>query len=229
MFPKSPPSLFLSVKTVSTYRTRILEKMGMKTNADMTYYAIKNNLRAVKASGARSKRDRAGRQRLVQAERRILLIEDSAVLSRRLVDLLSEPGRVVRHGTGGDPVRGAVAPAGGAPTTCSWSTSSLPRATAWRSFVRSRQLYPPDAQPLIMVLTNYASDFVRDHCFAAGADYFLDKMRDISQLKAVVVGRPASLIQAPRGMLTRRVRAGARGRLDIEADRRARALAGACR
>ena len=36
--------LSLSVKTVSTYRTRILEKMGMKTNADITYYAIKNNL-----------------------------------------------------------------------------------------------------------------------------------------------------------------------------------------
>jgi DNA-binding NarL/FixJ family response regulator len=36
--------LFLSVKTISTYRTRILEKMGMKTNADLTYYAIKNGL-----------------------------------------------------------------------------------------------------------------------------------------------------------------------------------------
>jgi DNA-binding NarL/FixJ family response regulator len=32
------------VKTVSTYRTRILEKMGMKTNADITTYAIKNSL-----------------------------------------------------------------------------------------------------------------------------------------------------------------------------------------
>jgi DNA-binding NarL/FixJ family response regulator len=37
-------ALFLSVKTVSTYRTRILEKMGMKSNADMTYYAVKNDL-----------------------------------------------------------------------------------------------------------------------------------------------------------------------------------------
>jgi DNA-binding NarL/FixJ family response regulator len=36
--------LFLSVKTVSTYRSRILEKMKMKTNADLTYYAIKNGL-----------------------------------------------------------------------------------------------------------------------------------------------------------------------------------------
>ena len=34
----------LSVKTVSTYRQRLMEKMGMKTNAELTRYAIKNNL-----------------------------------------------------------------------------------------------------------------------------------------------------------------------------------------
>lgn len=36
--------LFLSVKTVSTYRARILKKMKMKTNAEFTYYAVKNSL-----------------------------------------------------------------------------------------------------------------------------------------------------------------------------------------
>jgi two-component system, NarL family, invasion response regulator UvrY len=36
--------LNISIKTVSTYRTRILEKMSLKTNADLTYYAIKNAL-----------------------------------------------------------------------------------------------------------------------------------------------------------------------------------------
>ncbi|HSF47089.1 MAG TPA: response regulator transcription factor [Burkholderiales bacterium] len=36
--------LFLSVKTISTYRARILDKMGMKNNAELTYYAIKNHL-----------------------------------------------------------------------------------------------------------------------------------------------------------------------------------------
>jgi DNA-binding NarL/FixJ family response regulator len=36
--------LNLSVKTVSTYRTRILDKMALKNNADLTYYAIKNAL-----------------------------------------------------------------------------------------------------------------------------------------------------------------------------------------
>lgn len=36
--------LFLSVKTVSTYRSRIMEKMRFKNNAELTYYAIKNHL-----------------------------------------------------------------------------------------------------------------------------------------------------------------------------------------
>jgi len=36
--------LELSVKTVSTYRTRVLAKMNMETNAQLTYYAIKNAL-----------------------------------------------------------------------------------------------------------------------------------------------------------------------------------------
>lgn len=36
--------LSLSVKTVSTYRARILEKMNMKTNAELMHYAIKYQL-----------------------------------------------------------------------------------------------------------------------------------------------------------------------------------------
>ena len=36
--------LFLSVKTVSTYRARILDKMRIKSNAHITYYAIKHGL-----------------------------------------------------------------------------------------------------------------------------------------------------------------------------------------
>jgi len=36
--------LGLSVKTISTYRVRLLEKMKMKTNAELTHYAIQNGL-----------------------------------------------------------------------------------------------------------------------------------------------------------------------------------------
>ena len=37
-------ALSLSVKTISTNRSRALKKMGMKTNAEITYYAIKHGL-----------------------------------------------------------------------------------------------------------------------------------------------------------------------------------------
>src|ERR1700736_3013883 len=118
--------------------------------------------------------------------RRILLIEDSAVLTRRLIDLLSEPGRV------------EVAAQAATQSEAEKSLQEgefdvlvvdieLAEGNGVAVIRHARQLYPPDAHPLVVVLTNYASDFVRDHCFAAGADYFLDKMRDIALLKAVVV------------------------------------------
>jgi two-component system invasion response regulator UvrY len=36
--------LSLSIKTISTYRARILEKMKMRTNAQLTHYGIRNGL-----------------------------------------------------------------------------------------------------------------------------------------------------------------------------------------
>src|SRR5689334_22903812 len=36
--------LSLSVRTISTYRARILEKTGMKTNAELTHYAFQHQL-----------------------------------------------------------------------------------------------------------------------------------------------------------------------------------------
>jgi CheY-like chemotaxis protein len=118
-------------------------------------------------------------------ERRILLIEDSEVLSRRLVDLLSDPGSVS--------VAAHAATQSEAISRLKEDVFDvlvvdieLAEGNGVAVVRNARQLYPPEAQPLIIVLTNYASDFVREHCFAAGADYFLDKMRDISQLKTLV-------------------------------------------
>ncbi|MBS0427791.1 MAG: response regulator transcription factor [Proteobacteria bacterium] len=36
--------LSLSVKTISTYRTRLMEKLNLQTNSDLTYYAMKSQL-----------------------------------------------------------------------------------------------------------------------------------------------------------------------------------------
>jgi two-component system OmpR family response regulator len=120
------------------------------------------------------------------SERRVLLVEDSAVLTRRLIDLLSEPGRIdvaARAATQSEAVSRLQEGAFDVLVV----DIELAEGNGVAVIRHARQLYPPDAQPLIVVLTNYASDFVREHCFAAGADYFLDKMRDIALLKAVVV------------------------------------------
>ena len=37
-------SMCLSVKTISTYRARVMEKMALTSNSDLTYYALKNGL-----------------------------------------------------------------------------------------------------------------------------------------------------------------------------------------
>lgn len=118
-------------------------------------------------------------------ERRILLIEDSSALAERLVELLSEPGRLsiaAKAATQSD----AVLRLRESSFDVLVVDIELAEGNGVAVIRQARQLYPPDAQPLIVVLTNYASDFVRDHCFAAGADYFLDKMRDISMLKGIV-------------------------------------------
>jgi CheY-like chemotaxis protein len=120
------------------------------------------------------------------SERRILLIEDSAVLTRRLIDLLSEPGRVEVAAQAATQAE-ALLRLQEAAFDVLVVDIELAEGNGVAVIRHARQLYPPEAQPLIVVLTNYASDFVRDHCFAAGADYFLDKMRDIALLKAVVV------------------------------------------
>jgi DNA-binding NarL/FixJ family response regulator len=37
-------ALSLSVKTVSVYRTRLLEKMKLRNNAELTFYVMSNRL-----------------------------------------------------------------------------------------------------------------------------------------------------------------------------------------
>jgi two-component system invasion response regulator UvrY len=42
--------IFLSVSTVSTYRSRVMAKMNLKTNSDLTLYAIENKLLLIERS-----------------------------------------------------------------------------------------------------------------------------------------------------------------------------------
>jgi DNA-binding NarL/FixJ family response regulator len=41
---KIAEELSLSAKTISTYRTRVLEKLGVSTNTELVRYALENSL-----------------------------------------------------------------------------------------------------------------------------------------------------------------------------------------
>src|SRR5215470_18828921 len=96
----------------------------------------------------------------VAGERRILLIEDSVVLTRRLVDLLSEPGRIEVSAQAATQSEAVLRLQEG-PFDVLVVDIELAEGNGVAVIRHARQLYPPDAQPLIVVLTNYASDFVR--------------------------------------------------------------------
>lgn len=51
---------------------------------------------------------------------------------------------------------------------------------------RNRRL-PDEGHVWILVLTNYDLPTVRERCMSAGADYFLDKMREIDQLMPILL------------------------------------------
>jgi CheY-like chemotaxis protein len=121
------------------------------------------------------------------AVRRILLIEDSALLCERLVALISEPGRVTVAAQAATQDEAQELLEHGCYDVLVVDIE-LAQGSGVAVVRRARALYGPASQPLIVVLTNHACDFVREHCLAAGADYFLDKMRDIAQLKPLVAG-----------------------------------------
>jgi len=118
-------------------------------------------------------------------ELRILLIEDSERLQVRLVELLDEPGtmRVAATAATEAEARQCI-------DTDGYDVLLVDvelRAGSGIGAIRyARATYPEDCQPLIIVLTNYALPAVRIRCMAAGADHFLDKMRQFQEVKPLI-------------------------------------------
>jgi two-component system, OmpR family, response regulator len=124
----------------------------------------------------------------ISQELRILLVEDSARLRIRLTDMLTQPGvsRVVATAATESEARDLM-------TAQDFDVLVVDvelregSGIAVVSYARARWLVPPI--PLIIVLTNYALPTVRERSLAAGADYFLDKMREFNQVYPLILGR----------------------------------------
>ncbi|MEZ5565283.1 MAG: response regulator transcription factor [Gammaproteobacteria bacterium] len=143
--------------------------------------------------GPGSGRSHDGNCRYSDGELSILLIEDSERLRVRLVELLDEPGTMHVTATAETELE-AVQRISEDEYDVLLVDVELRAGSGIGAIRYARATYPRDRQPLIIVLTNYALPAVRARCMAAGANHFLDKMRQFQDVKPLIVAscRPPS-------------------------------------
>jgi CheY-like chemotaxis protein len=125
-----------------------------------------------------------------RTETRILLVEDSASVRVRLVELLTEPG-VMRVTATAESEANALQLIDEQDFEVLVVDVEL-RPGSGISVVRhARAHWRGEFRPTIIVLTNFSLPTVRDRCIAAGADYFLDKMRQFDQVHQIIRHRAA--------------------------------------
>ena len=120
---------------------------------------------------------------------RILLVEDSPLLRSRLENMLSQ--YVAFKVTG---LASAEAEAVEKLESVSYDAIVVDvelRPGSGIGVIRAARARNPDTgdgnHVWVIVLTNYDLPTVRERCMAAGADHFLDKMREIDQLMPILL------------------------------------------
>jgi DNA-binding NarL/FixJ family response regulator len=112
----------------------------------------------------------------------VVIVDDSAIVRRRLAEMLVHVAHVTVAGEAG-----TVAEA-------------LERIPLLRPDVVVLDLHLPDGDgvavlesvkrvvpaPVVVMLSNYADDFYRTWCEAAGADFFLDKAKQFDELPGIL-------------------------------------------
>lgn len=131
--------------------------------------------------------DKDAPQRAVPQRRelRILLIEDSIPIKERLAAMLTEAG-VMRIAGVADTETGARACIDDNVYDVLLVDVELKEGSGIGAIRHARRRYPLGRQPLIVVLTNYPLPAIRNRCFEAGADHFLDKMHQFQDVKGLI-------------------------------------------
>jgi len=117
-------------------------------------------------------------------ELRILLIEDSVLLQQRLIEMLAQPGVMRVTGTAATE-REARERIDTGEYDVLLVDVELREGSGIGAIAHARARYR-ERQPLIIVLTNYPLPAVRSRCLAAGADHFLDKMRQFQEVRSLI-------------------------------------------
>jgi len=121
---------------------------------------------------------------------RILLVEDSPLLRGRLENMLSQHAAFKVTGLAAAEAE-AVEKLDSVPYDVIVVDVELRPGSGIGVIrqARTRNKDPKDGSHVwIIVLTNYDLPTVRERCMQAGADHFLDKMREIDQLIPILLG-----------------------------------------
>jgi two-component system, OmpR family, response regulator len=118
-------------------------------------------------------------------ELRILLVEDSLRLQSRVADLLTEPG-LMRVNTMVESEAQAISCIDQADFDVLVVDIELRPGSGINVIRHARKHWTKAPLPLVIVLTNHTSATVKDLCMRAGADHFLDKMRQFDHLYPLI-------------------------------------------
>ena len=122
---------------------------------------------------------------------RILLVEDSPLLRGRLENMLSQHAAFKVTGLAAAETE-AVEKLDSVPYDVIVVDVELRPGSGIgvirQARARNKKDVNDDAHVWIIVLTNYDLPTVRERCMQAGADHFLDKMREIDQLIPILLG-----------------------------------------
>jgi two-component system, OmpR family, response regulator len=130
--------------------------------------------------------DSAGQDVAVERrELKVLLIEDSARLRSRLTSLLNIPGWI-RVAATAETEEEANATLDDQRFDVLVVDVELKRGNGIGVIRHAREIQDQSRPPLIVVLTNYALPVVRQRCLGAGADHFLDKMRQFDEVQPLI-------------------------------------------
>lgn len=116
--------------------------------------------------------------------RRILIVDDSAVVRERLIELLARFEGMEVVGQAGSAEHGRELTARLKPDVIVIDVQ-MRKGGGIGLLHDIKQMRPP---PQVIVLTNEAYPEIRSRCLDAGADYFFDKSTEYQQMVAVLSG-----------------------------------------
>lgn len=114
----------------------------------------------------------------------VLIVDDSAIVRLRLADMVESVDHVVVVGQAPGVTRGIAALRELRPDVVILDLQ-MSDGDGVTLLEAAKQF---DPAPTVVMLTNYVDDYHRLRCAAAGADFFLDKVKQFEEIPAILRG-----------------------------------------